>query len=82
MADKDGQGDLMHYKNSWHGAGGFLNSVTPEFDDPWDGDVTDAGFRIDLPLLMLWLDQHKPTSKSFKDKIDKDGYLKDKFKKK
>lgn len=81
MADKDAQGDLMHYKNSWHGGGGFLNFVTPEFDEPWKGDVTDAGFRTDFPLLMLWLDRHQPTSASFIGKVDENGYLKEEYKK-
>jgi len=71
MADKDPQ-------SGWHGLGGFLNTVTPEFDDPWEAKVTDDGFRIDLPLLMLYLDIHKPTWKGFKKKnmLDKDVFLK------
>ncbi|TRX34209.1 hypothetical protein FNW52_14345 [Flavobacterium sp. ZT3R18] len=75
----------MHSKDSWHGLGSLVisifESVVPEFDDPWKGDVTDAGFRTDLPLLMLWLDRHKPTSASFKDKVDANGYLKEDYKK-
>ncbi|KIA95608.1 MULTISPECIES: hypothetical protein [unclassified Flavobacterium] len=85
MADKDPQGDTMHIKDSWHGLGSLVISifknVAPEFDNPWNGDVTDSGFRTDLPLLMLWLDRHKPTSKSFRDKVDANGYLKEKYKK-
>ncbi len=54
---------------------------TPRFDDPWEGKVTDAGFRIDLPMLMLWLDRHKPTSTAFKGKTDSKGFLKEKYKK-
>ena len=53
---------------------------TPRFDDPWEGKVTDAGFRIDLPMLMLWLDRHKPTSPHFKGKTDSKGFLKKEFK--
>ncbi|MCT3920734.1 hypothetical protein HZP98_13520 [Elizabethkingia anophelis] len=76
MADKDPQ-------SGWHGLGGFLNTITPEFDDPWGAKVTDDGFRIDLPLLMLYLDIHKPTWEGFKKKnmLDKDGYLKPQYKK-
>lgn len=82
MADKDLQGDTVHFHNSLLGFGALLtNSITPEFDDPWKGDVTDAGFRTDFPLLMLWLDRHKPTSASFKDKVDANGYLKEEYKK-
>ncbi|MDH2208327.1 MULTISPECIES: hypothetical protein [Empedobacter] len=78
MADKDGQ-------SGWHGATGIFNRVTPEFDDPWNGKVTDPQFRIDLPMLMLWLDKHKPTIKDknspFYGKVDKNGYLLEKYKK-
>lgn len=61
MADKDPQEHI-------HGIGGVFG-VTPEFDDPWNGSVPDASFRIDLPMLMLWLDMHKPTSSSLKGKL-------------
>jgi hypothetical protein len=73
MADKDGQKHI-------HGLGGILG-VTPEFDDPWNGDVKDAGFRTDLPMLMLWLDRHKPTSAPFIGKVDGKGFLLEKYKK-
>lgn len=79
MADKDGQGNLSNPINSAHGAGGWINFVTPEFDDPWEADVTDAEFRTDLPLLMLWLDRHKPTAKSFKGKVDSNGHITGKY---
>jgi hypothetical protein len=68
MVDKDPQGDIRH------GTGGFFG-VAPEFD-AWDGSVTDTGFRVDLPMLMLWLDRHKPTSAPFKGKIETSGNLK------
>ncbi|MDN3672336.1 hypothetical protein QWY99_04595 [Flavobacterium branchiarum] len=70
MADKESQNNIRH------GFGGFLG-VTPEFDDPWMGNVTDAGFRIDLAMLMLWLHRHKPTSVPFKGKVDSKGVLKE-----
>lgn len=77
MADQDAKG--------WHGLAGWgsniLLEIIPEFDDPWEGKVTDAKFRIDLPMLMLWLDRHKPTGDNFKDKIDEDGYLLEEYKK-
>lgn len=77
MADQDAKGS--------HGFGAFMMdktplSVIPEFDEPWDGKVTDAQFRIDLPMLMLWLDRHKPTGKNFKDKVDENGYLLENYK--
>ncbi|MDM1549219.1 hypothetical protein HX096_15295 [Empedobacter falsenii] len=72
MADHDG---VKGYGSS------VFSKVIPEFDEPWHGKVTDAQFRIDLPMLMLWLDRHKPTSTSFKGKVDKNGYLLEKYKK-
>lgn len=77
MADQDARGS--------HGFGGFIMDKTPlkvipEFDEPWNGKVTDAEFRIDLPMLMLWLDRHKPKSKNFKDKVDEHGFLLEKYK--
>lgn len=77
MADQDVKG--------FHGFGGFVMDKTPlrvipEFDEPWNGKVTDAQFRIDLPMLMLWLDRHKPTSDNFKGKVDENGYLLEEFK--
>ena len=61
MVDKDWLGQ--------HGIGSSLfNGITPAFDD-FDPPalITDNDFRIDLPLLMLYLDKHKPrkTTKSF-----------------
>ena len=43
---------------------GTFTGTIPEFDgfDP-PGKVTDAIFRTDLPLLMLYLDSHIPTYK-------------------
>jgi hypothetical protein len=52
---------------------------TPRFDDPWEGKVTDAGFRIDLPMLMLWLDRHVPKAKSFIGKVDRNGHITGKY---
>lgn len=81
MADQDAKG--------FHGTGGFLNDfvrgffnakIIPEFDDPWQGKVTDAQFRIDLPMLMLWLDRYKPIGENFKDKVDENGYLLEDYK--
>jgi len=73
MADQDGIKEFLS---------GKIAKVIPEFDEPWQGKVTDAQFRIDLPMLMLWLDRHKPTGKKFKDKIDGNGYLLEEFKEK
>lgn len=61
MADKN-------ISDGYYGIGGKTSSVTPQFDEPWKASVKDAGFRIDLPLLMLWLDRHQPTSATFKGK--------------
>lgn len=72
MADQDG---LKGYGSS------IFSHVIPEFDEPWHGKVTDSGFRIDLPMLMLWLDRHKPISTPFKDKVDGNGFLQEKYKK-
>jgi len=81
MADQDAKGS--------HGLGGwgidvfgrvFDNRIIPEFDDPWNSKVTDTQFRIDLPMLMLWLDRHKPTGDNFKDKVDENGYLLEEYK--
>ena len=44
------------------------------------GKVTDAQFRIDLPMLMLWLDEHKPEGSNFTDKINGDGILLQEYK--
>lgn len=68
-----------------------LNHITPAFDifKP-RASITDPYFRTDLPLLMLYLDRHKPDSKTlqFKEhliKLDEkdpangtvDSYIKD-----
>lgn len=70
MADHDG---LIGYSSS------LFSHIVPEFDEPWYGKVTDANFRIDLPMLMLWLDRHKPIVKDknspFYEKVDKNGFL-------
>ncbi|HSZ72485.1 MAG TPA: hypothetical protein VK750_07390, partial [Cytophagaceae bacterium] len=74
MADKD--------PNGTHGAGAMaLSKVTPGFDD-FDPPalVTDVQFRIDLPLLMLYLDIHKPTANSFKNHLESDGTLNNEYK--
>lgn len=79
MADQDAKG--QHGTGSWFMDKIVQDKVIPEFDDPWNASVKDAGFRIDLPLLMLWLDRHKPTSAPFKGKVDANGYLKEEYKK-
>ena len=48
---------------------GKAEATIPQFDDPWNGKVTESSFRIDLPMLMLWLDRHVPTSKHFNGKV-------------
>jgi hypothetical protein len=79
MADKDPQG-------GWHGGGSqlisWLDDIIPAFDDfnP-PAKVTDNQFRIDLPLLMLYLDKHKPTATSFKNHLKKNDTLNDETKK-
>lgn len=70
MADRNGVIQFM--------SGEFEDSI-PEFDK-WNGKVTDSKFRTDLPMLMLWLDRHKPTSEPFKGKVDKNGFLKEEYK--
>ncbi len=83
MADRDASLNPVEATQgigSW-GIKNLWKKVTPEFDDPWNGAVTDAGFRTDLPMLMLWLDRHKPTSTAFKGKTDFKGYLKEEYKK-
>lgn len=78
MADQDAKG--AHGLGGWGIDNVFRRKVIPEFDDPWGGKVTDAQFRIDLPMLMLWIDRHKPTGENFKDKVDENGYLLEKYK--
>lgn len=79
MADKDIQG-------GWHGTGSQLISwfddVVPAFDDfSPNAKVTDSQFRIDLPLLMLYLDKHKPKWYGFKGKLNQDGTVNNDIKK-
>ena len=52
-----------------------FSKVTPAFDD-FDPPalVTDNQFRIDLPLLMLYLDKHIPKAKS---SVNANGTLKE-----
>ncbi|MBP1166330.1 hypothetical protein JOE44_003214 [Chryseobacterium sp. PvR013] len=71
MADKDPFG-------GWHGAGAqaisWFNDIVPAFDDfTPNAKVTDSQFRIDLPLLMLYLSKHKPKWYGFKGKLHSDG---------
>lgn len=54
-------------------------TVFYSFDPP--AKVTDDQFRIDLPLLMLYLDKHKPTAKSFINHLNLDGTLNEEYKK-
>ncbi|KXH83148.1 hypothetical protein [Chryseobacterium kwangjuense] len=73
MSDKDGldggNGVSMQGGGSW-----VLNKVTPSFDDfTPKAKVTDDQFRIDLPLLMLYLDKHKPKWSGFKQNLNSDG---------
>lgn len=78
MADRDFVGK--------HGAEAWIASpfsVVPQFDsfDP-PGKVDNDQFRIDLPLLMLYLDKHKPTAKSFIKHCKADGTLNNEYKEK
>jgi len=59
MANKDGFDE--NNGPSSLGAGAWaLNYITPAFDDfTPPAQVTDDQFRIDLPLLMLYLDKHR-----------------------
>ncbi len=71
MADKDIQG-------GWHGTGSqlisWINDIVPAFDDfTPNAKVTDTQFRIDLPLLMLYLYKHKPKWGGFKNSLNSDG---------
>jgi len=50
---------------------GICDNVLPAFDDfSPNAKVTDSQFRIDLPLLMLYLDKHKPKWYGFKGKLN------------
>lgn len=77
MVDKDWLG--QHGIGSW-----IFNNITPAFDD-FDPPalITDNDFRIDLPLLMLYLDKHKPrkTTKSFIKHLNQDGTVDESVKK-
>ena len=78
MVDKD-------WWKGQHGAGSWIfNDITPAFDD-FDPPalITDNDFRIDLPLLMLYLDKHKPrkTTKSFAKHLNQDGTVDESVKK-
>ncbi|MFN5773881.1 hypothetical protein, partial [Flavobacterium sp.] len=77
MADKDPI-DLKNGLSSLGFGSRFLNDVTPAFDDfKPEAKVTDDLFRIDLPLLMLYLDTHKidknKVSPSLKEYLNSDG---------
>lgn len=83
MADKDVHNFSSFPISSALGLGSLvLNSVIPAFDDfnP-PAKVTDDVFRTDLPLLMLYLDKHKPKWKGFANKLMADGTLKEEVKK-
>ncbi|HEX8563507.1 MAG TPA: hypothetical protein VF676_11060 [Flavobacterium sp.] len=60
----------------------LFSVVFPAFDsfDP-NGNVTDSQFRIDLPLLMLYLRIHKPTAPSFINHCNEDGTLNEEYRK-
>ena len=60
----------------------LLNDVTPAFDDfKPAAKVTDHQFRIDLPLLMLYLDKHTPKWTGFTGKLNNDGTVNSEIKK-
>lgn len=87
MSDKDG---LYIDEINAHGMGALIISIfddiIPAFDDfnP-PAKVTDDLFRIDLPLLMLYLDKHKinknKVSPSLKNYLTLDGHVNDDCKK-
>ena len=61
---------------------GICVDVVPAFDDSSpNAKVTYSQFRIDLPLLMLYLDKHKPKWYGFKSKLKQDGTVNDDIKK-
>jgi hypothetical protein len=81
MVDHDAKGS--HGFGAW--VADLLKSVTPAFDD-FDpkAKVTDTLFRIDLPMLMLYLNKHNPNknTKSFNKHINlKDGTVNESVKK-
>src|SRR5690606_10326294 len=71
MADRDIKG--LHGVEAWLGS---FWAVIPQFDkfNP-PAKVTDMYFRTDLPLLMLYLDKHKPDLRttSLRNYITEDG---------
>lgn len=87
MSDKDG---MYIDEINAHGMGALLISIVddiiPAFDDfnP-PAKVTDDLFRIDLPLLMLYLDRHQinknRVSPSLKNYLTSDGHVNDECKK-
>ena len=84
MADKDGL-DTTNGVSTLGAGSWILNDVTPAFDDfKPEAKVTDDLFRIDLPLLMLYLDTHKinkyKLSPSLKDYLNNDGTVNQKCK--
>ena len=61
---------------------GICDNVLLAFDDfSPNAKVTDSQFRIDLPLLMLYLDKHKPKWYGFKGKLNQDGTVNNDIKK-
>jgi len=85
MADKKvfDKADIIN----WHGTGSRVislwppNDILPAFNDFMPkASVTDDKFRIDLPLLMLYLDKHTPKWSGFKGKLNSDGTVKDEIK--
>lgn len=81
MANKDGI-DLKNGVSSLGTGSYLLNKVMPAFDDfSPNAKVTDRQFRIDLPLLMLYLDNHKPKWNGYKGKLNQDGTVNDDIRK-
>lgn len=77
MADKDGI-DISNGISSLGASSWVFNNITPAFDDfTPKAKVTDDQFRIDLPLLMLYLYKHKPKWYGFKNKLNADGTVND-----
>lgn len=91
MADKDSHATFYEgIPQGWHGTGSqvisILEKVIPAFDDfTPNAKVTDNQFRIDLPLLMLYLDKHQinknKCSPSLKKYLTLDGHINDECKK-
>ena len=60
----------------------WVNDILPAFDDfTPPAKVTDALFRTDLPLLMLYFDKHKidknKCSAALKNYLTSDGFIND-----